>query len=136
MTRRLSLDQAQPPNLRDFVRGCSYINLCRLTYIEVTSKCLYDLWGNVLEHRHADKSLEGYLGQELASLTDVAHKVMIPQPEVDRLHASYIRSPGRVYANLCQFYKEGKCLKNDMCSYIHAELEGEYGRNPCPPGRG
>ena len=83
-----------------------------------------------------DQILKSYLGNELASLTDLAHKVLIPQPEVDRLHAFYIRAPGRVYANICQYYNDGKCLKGDRCSYIHAELEGEYGRNPSPSGRG
>ena len=129
------LGPGQAPRLRQYIQGCSYVNLCKLVYIEVTNKVLYDLWGNVLEHRSARKGLEGYLGTELTSLTELAHKVLIPQPEIERLQELYMARPGGVYANICQFYPKGKCLKGDRCSYIHAEHEGNDGRNPSPSGQ-
>ena len=125
----------QAHRFRQYIQGCSYVNLCKLVYIEVINKGLYDLWGNVIEHRMANTGIESYLGKELTQLTVVCHKILIPQEEMDRLQAIYTRHPGAVHANVCSFYNQGKCKKSDRCTYVHAELGEDYGRNPSPAGR-
>ena len=107
------------PTLFNYIKGCSYVNLCKLLILETTNPMLFSVWGNTLAGRTAGKCIEGYLGKELTLLTEICDNVLVSQVEKDRLEDLYSQNPGCVKGGICEFYLRGTCRLGSRCPHVH-----------------
>ena len=106
------------PHCRDYIKGCSYVNLVKLCYIQKVNFRLGDILQLSMEGRRASGSIDGLIGEDLTHCMAGAYSIQINEAEHDRVGTNHSNDATQLSMKLCKFYPKN-CQSGDGCWHIH-----------------